>query len=113
MSPSTSDEQAEDPRRRSKLAMSMSSQPTLRVSNGFLEGPATPTSPTRETAATRRSTMDLSSLDIPEDDSTTTYRRMTDGGRFVASPEEGGRTVDLPPLYNDIPRDGPVGERRD
>jgi hypothetical protein len=113
MSPSISDEQAEDPRRRSKLAMSMASQPTLRVSNGFPEGPVSPTSPARETAATRRSTMDLSSLDIPEDDSTTTYRRMTDGGRFVASPEEGGRTVDLPPLYNDIPRDGPLGERRD
>ena len=113
MSASTSDEQAEDPRRRSKLAMSMASQPTFRVSNGFIEGPTTPTSPTRETAVTRRSTMDLSSLDIPEDDSMTTYRRMTDGGRFVASPEEGGRTVDLPPLYNDIPRDGPAGERRD
>jgi hypothetical protein len=113
MSPSNSDEQQEDPRRRSKLAMSMSSQPTFRVSNGVPEGPTTPTSPSRETAAARRSTMDLSSLDIPEDDSTTTYRRMTDGGRFVASPEEGpGRTVDLPPLYNDIPRDGPADERR-
>jgi len=114
MSPSTSDEQAEDPRRRSKLALSMSSQPTFRVSNGYPEGHVTPTSPTRRSTADRRSTMDLASLDIPEDDSTTTYRRMTDGGRFVASPEEGpGRTVDLPPLYNDIPRDEPAGERRE
>jgi hypothetical protein len=92
--------------------MSMSTQPTFRVSNGFVEG-SEPITPTRENAATRRSTMDLSSLDIPEDDSTTTYRRMTDGGRIMASPEEGpGRTVDLPPLYNDIPQDGPVTERR-
>lgn len=114
MSPSTSDDQVEDPRRRSKLAMSMSSQPTFRVSNGIPEDSVTPSSPVRERTATRQSTMDLSSLDIPEDDSITTYRRMTDGGRFVASPEEGpGRTVDLPPLYNDIPRDGPAGERRE
>jgi hypothetical protein len=117
MSPSSSDEQSPemDDRRRSKLAMSMSSQPTLRVSNGLIEGGPSPVSPTRETAATRRSTMDLSSLDIPEDDSTTTYRRLTDGGRFVASPEDGpGRTVDLPPLYNDVPQDTPrpTGEGR-
>jgi hypothetical protein len=110
MSPTTSDEHAtdQDMRRRSKLAMSMSSQPTFRVSNGYPEGEGSG----GNFAAQRRSTMDLSSPDVPEDDSTTTYRRLTDGGRFVSSPEGLGRTVDLPPLYNDIPRDGPEGDRR-
>jgi hypothetical protein len=88
--------------------MSMSSQPTFRISNDYPEGQSSAAA----VAANRRSTMDLSSQDIPEDDSTTHYRRLTDGGRFVGSPEEVGRTVDLPPLYNDIPRDEDGVERR-
>lgn len=58
--------------------------------------------------------MDLSNQDVPEDDSTTTYRRLADGGRYPALPAQGsgGRTVDLPPLYNDIPREEDGQERR-
>lgn len=58
--------------------------------------------------------MDLSSPDVPTDDATTTYRRLTDGGRYPTLPGtgEGGRMVDLPPLYNDIPRDEQGEERR-
>lgn len=115
MSPTTSDEQHNNestPNRRSKLAMSMSSQPTFRVSNDYPEGQSSRYQDAAAAAASRRSTMDLSSHEIPEDDATTHYRRLTDGGRFVGSPEDVGRTVDLPPLYNDIPRDDNEVERR-
>lgn len=92
-------------RRRSKLAMSMSSQPTFRVSNE---------APENQEAMNRRSTLDLSSHEVPEDDATTTYRRLTDGGRYPNHPVpgQGGRTVDLPPLYNDIPREEEAEQRR-
>jgi hypothetical protein len=112
ISPTTSDEQHnESINRRSKLAMSMSSQPTFRVSNDYPEGQSSRHQDAAAAAASRQSTMDLSSHDIPEDDATTRYRRLTDGGRFVGSPEDVGRTVDLPPLYNDIPRDEGVDRR--